>query len=139
MTWVPKGIFSGGVAIYPVSGGYYGFPYYPGTHIRIRTNDPGNTIDIFLRNYLGTSDFPVGVYFMIKNTQSLYENGEIHSYGICSFNGKEFITDSLRTGKIEILKSDRQNGIVSGRFEFNAYNSTENRIVTITEGRFDVK
>jgi len=138
-SWVPKGIFSGGVATYPVSGGYYGFPYYPGTHFRIRTSDPGNTIEIFLRNYSGSSDIPVGVYYLNKNTQSLYGNGEIHSYGICNFNGKEFITDSLRTGKIEIIKSDRQTGIVSGKFEFNAYNLIENKIITITNGRFDVK
>jgi Family of unknown function (DUF6252) len=137
--WVPKGISSGGGVLYPVSGGYYGFPFYPGTHFRIRTNDPGNTVEIFLRNYSGSFDIPVGVYYMNKNTQSLYGSGEIHSYGICNYNGKEFITDSLRTGKIEILKSDRQNGIVSGRFEFDAYNSLQNNVVKITEGRFDVK
>jgi hypothetical protein len=37
------------------------------------------------------------------------------------------------------LKSDSVNKIISGRFEFDGYNSTDGKVYKITEGRFDYK
>ena len=53
--WVPKGIFSGGVAVYPVDGGYYGNPFFSGVHILIQTNSLDGRIELFWRNYTGTN------------------------------------------------------------------------------------
>jgi hypothetical protein len=138
--WVPKGKFGGGVAIYPTSGGYYGDPFFPGRHILIKTNDPDSYINLFCRNYAGDGYIPPGKYNLDRSTQVFpFGYGEIHSYGHLNFNGKDYVTDSLHTGWIEILKSDTLKGIVSGRFEFTAYNPTDGKTYHITEGRFDYK
>ena len=50
-----------------------------------------------------------------------------------------FITDSLHNGWIEILKADSVSKVISGRFEFDAYNTADNKTIRITDGRFDVK
>ena len=49
------------------------------------------------------------------------------------------MTDSLHTGWIDILKSDSINLIISGKFEFTCYNSTDGKSYIITDGRFDYK
>src|SRR5215204_1252393 len=101
--WTPKGIFSGGVAIYPTQGGYFGYPLYPGYHILIRTHSTDGFIDLFCRNYTGSGYLGTGVYFLNKTTQRIsFGYGEIHNYGFYSVDGKEYFTDSLHTGKIEI-------------------------------------
>jgi hypothetical protein len=48
------------------------------------------------------------------------------------------MTDSLHNGWIEVLKADSVSKIVSGRFEFEAFNPAENKIIKITDGRFDI-
>jgi|GEM_PF-5017767 len=37
------------------------------------------------------------------------------------------------------MKADSVTKIVSGRFEFETYNASENKTIKITDGRFDVK
>lgn len=136
--WVPKGIFGGGVAIYPTQGGYYVDPIFPGVHILIRTHSTDGIIDLFCRNYAGSGHLKPGTYILNRTTQRIiFGYGQIHNYGFYNVNGKEYFTDSLHTGKIEILKSDSINKIISGRFEFDAYNASDGKTYKITEGRFD--
>ena len=139
VSWVPTGIFGGGVAIYPTRGGYYGDPFYPGVHILLKTYSQDGEIQLFCRNYSGIGYLKPGMYYFNKNTEPIVGYYEKHSYGLYSSNSKNYITDSLHTGWIEVLKSDSVNSIISGRFEFNAYNATENKVYKITEGRFDYK
>jgi hypothetical protein len=138
--WVPKGIFGGGVAIYPTSGGYYGTFNSPLIHIWIKTNDASSHINLYVWNYNSYYYVAPGKYFCNRNTSSLpFGYGEKHTYGTYWINNKEYITDSLHTGWIEIIKSDSINKIVSGLFEFDAYNATDGKVFKITDGRFDYK
>ena len=138
VAWVPKGIIDPGGITYPTGGGYYAVFNTPLIHIWIKTYNPGDYIDLFVRNYSNYNYLPPGKYLCEKNTSSLpFGYGEQHTYGTYKINGKEYITDSLHKGYIEILKSDSISKIISGRFEFEAYNSVDGKIYTITEGRFD--
>lgn len=51
----------------------------------------------------------------------------------------EYETDSLREGYLKIIYMDTINQIMSGVFEYSAWSSDCNRVVNITEGRFDVE
>jgi hypothetical protein len=136
--WIPKGIYNPGTGIqYPVSGGYYRDPFFPGTHILIQTNSPDGYIQLFWRNYVGNNSIPTGKYYFNKTTGDIaFGNGQIHSYGYYHTNGRNYFTDSLHTGWVEILKADT---VISGRFEFDGYNTSDGKVYRITEGRFDVK
>jgi len=144
LKWVPKGIISGSVVLNATEGGYWKRFPDPTKHVRIKTNSPDYNLDLYIRNYLDTGYLKPGIYHLNKNTQTLYGYGEIHSYGYIEINSrnifssnKEYITDSLHTGWVQVLKSDSINKIISGRFEFDAYNSSDGKIYKITEGRFD--
>jgi hypothetical protein len=54
-------------------------------------------------------------------------------------NGSNYVTHSLHTGRIEILKLETTIGIISGRCDFDAYSSSDRKTDKITEGRFDIK
>lgn len=138
--WVPKGITSGSGVIYPTSGGYYETAFFPGVHILIETNSSDGYIDFFCRNYTGYGYLNPGQYLVNKSTGDIHFGvGQIHSYGLYHTNGKTYITDSLHTGWIEIVKSDSINKIISGRFEFETYNASNGKTYKITEGRFDYR
>jgi hypothetical protein len=138
--WVPKGMINGTGIIYPTSGGFYGTAFFPGVHILLETNSPDGFIELFCRNYAGQGFIAPGKFFLNKLTGDIHFGvGQIHSYGYYRNNGYTYFTDSLHTGWIELLKSDSLNSIVSGRFEFDAYNATTNKVYHITEGRFDYK
>jgi hypothetical protein len=138
--WVPKGITNGGSITYPTSGGYFETAFFPGVHILIETSSSDGYIELFCRNYLGIGYLTPEKYILNKNTGDIhFGTGQIHNYGYYYTNGKAYFTDSLHNGWIEILKSDSVNKIISGRFEFDAYNSTDGKVYKITEGRFDYK
>lgn len=50
----------------------------------------------------------------------------------------EHETDSLHEGYLKIIYMDTINQIISGVFEYSAWSPACNRVVNITEGRFDV-
>jgi hypothetical protein len=140
VAWVPKGIYDPTGILYPTSGGYYQDPFFPGVHILLDTNSPDGYIELFCRNYSGSGYLTVGKYLFSKSTGDIkFGNGQIHSYGYFRTNGRTYFTDSLHTGWIDILKSDSVNKIISGRFEFDGYNSSDGKIFKITEGRFDYR
>ena len=137
--WMPKGRWSGLIFLYPTRGGYHIDPFYPNVQILLKTYDPQGEIELFCRNYSGSKYISPGRYYFNKKTQSINGYYEIHSYGLYYTNGKEYITDSLHNGWIDILKSDSINSIISGKFEFDAYNTADGKMYRITEGRFDYK
>ncbi|MBC7413096.1 MAG: hypothetical protein H7331_11670 [Bacteroidia bacterium] len=47
-----------------------------------------------------------------------------------------FDTDSIRTGILNIIQVDKTNKIVEGTFSFSAYNPVQNKIITVTDGKF---
>lgn len=51
--------------------------------------------------------------------------------------------EAERTGKLTITKLDKQNGILSGRFEFTLTQKTPklgcDLVIRVTQGRFDMK
>lgn len=138
--WVPKGITGPGGIIYPTSGGYFETAFFPGVHILIETNSSDGFIELFCRNYSGAGYLPPAKYFLNKNTGDIhFGTGQIHNYGYYYTSSKSYFTDSLHNGYIEILKSDSVNKIISGRFEFEGYNSSDGKVYKITEGRFDYR
>lgn len=139
--WLPQGHSDFGTGIYTPAtrGGYFQWSKYPGTHILIRADKNHESIEMFIRDYSGQGFIKAGKYFFNNKTSSMYYSNyweETHSYG--TFGGMT-ITDSLHTGWIEILKSDTINKIISGRFEFEVYNTNNNKTYKITDGRFDYK
>ena len=140
VSWVPKGIYNWAFIDYPTSGGYYAEYNSPLVHILISTNDPAGHVDLYINNYDSYNYLKPGIYLLNKKTSSLpFGYGIKHSYGTYWTNDKEYITDSLHTGWIELIKSDSINKIVSGRFAFDACNATNGKIYKITDGRFDYK
>ena len=138
--WTPKGDYNWAFIAYPTSGGYFAEYNRPLIHIWIETNDPGGEISLYIKNYDSYNYLRPGKYLLNKNTSSRpFGYGIYHSYGKYWVNGKEYITDSLHTGWIELIKSDSVNKIVSGRFAFDAYNAVDGKTYKITEGRFDYK
>lgn len=137
-SWIPKGFYSFAYIDYPTSGGYFQEYNLPLVHIWIKTNDPGGHIDLYIRNYDSYNYLKPGKYLLNKNTSTRpFGYGIYHSYGTYWVNGKKYITDSLHTGWIELIKSDSVNKIVSGRFAFDAHNATDAKTYKITDGRFD--
>jgi len=138
VSWIPKGINGWAFIQYPTSGGYYAEYNSRLVHIWIQTNDPGGHIDLYIKNYDSYNYLKPGRYLLNRNTSSRpFGYGTYLNYGAYWFNNKEYITDSLHTGWIELIKSDSVNKIVSGRFEFDAFNATDGKIYKVTDGRFD--
>ncbi len=138
--WIPRGTFYPSGFTYPVSGGYYLIFNSPLINIWMHTSDSRGYIDLFIKNNNSYNYLQPGKYLCNKKTSSLPPGyGEQHTYGMYYVNGKEYITDSLHTGVIEILKSDSVNKIISGRFEFDGYNADDGKTYHITDGRFDYK
>ena len=59
------------------------------------------------------------------------------SYGLFSENLSYYETFRESSGSVTINKFDRENGIISGEFNFSAKNDS-GKIVEVTQGRFDL-
>jgi hypothetical protein len=70
----------------------------------------------------------------VLTTQTSKSFGQFSGTGNCY----ALLTDSTFTGKLEILRLDSINAIVSGTFEMTFYNKGCDTI-RITDGRFDIK
>src|SRR5688572_23134744 len=53
-------------------------------------------------------------------------------------NGACYMTSSIHTGKIQFTRIDTLNRIVSGTFEFSAFDNNTGKTINVTDGRFDV-
>lgn len=81
-----------------------------------------------------------GVYPL--NTNVTHPNGT-SSYGYYVKRNitpqDEWVTSATQTGSVTISKIDDVNRVVSGTFQFNAGSLYNTGVLTVTEGRFDVK
>ena len=81
----------------------------------------------------------IGIYYLNSNSSIGSSGSFFNSLIDCLY-----ITDTLQIGKVEILKLDIPNKIISGTFEMNFYKSDiwgnpDCDTIYITDGRFDVK
>ncbi len=67
---------------------------------------------------------------------SIYPYGQ---YKIDYGGGPLYHTNAAHTGAINITRCDTVNRIYSGTFYFTAINDSTNKVVKVTDGRFDVK
>ncbi len=75
----------------------------------------------------------------INNYSIGYTNSYTPSGGYIDVNENNFWrTDSLRGGKVELLRFDSLNQIISGTFNFDCINKETGDVLKITEGRFDM-
>ena len=74
----------------------------------------------------------------IKQTTYLLNNiiGRGGTYKNSFTTDDRFDTDVLRTGQLIITRLDKIKKEIEGTFSFQAYNPVQNKIVTITEGKF---
>ena len=130
VSWTPKGHHDLGIGYWvpPTGGGLYQKYTNSKFGVYISANSLWTSIIIYLENN-GTSNYPLvrkynldeaGCFAGFRSTGGLY-------------------SDYIRSGWVELLKVDTVNSIVSGRFEFNAYNYATSMENKITEGRFDFK
>ena len=135
--WVPHG--TGGFGrIGPVSGGFF-YSANNRPDVWIRAYDDRTSIHIFLNNVTTT-----GEYLLNQNTQPLPPMTHPANYGAYFINGKTiddpdyaYMTSSKYTGKVIITRADTANWIVSGTFEFSAYDADSKQTIHVTKGRFD--
>jgi len=119
--WLPKGDF-------PVSGLHA--DYTGGGFVINATKyiNPGLE-DVAISIYPNSLQ-SVGTFFLnLSNAEARFTDSS------CDLNGIK--TDTSNVGKIEIIKFDTVNHIISGTFEFTVYNEACDTI-KITQGRFDV-
>ena len=130
VSWMPKGYHDLGIGYWvpPTGGGLYQEYTNSKFDVYISANSLWTSMVIYLKND-GSSNYPlvrkynlneVGCFAGFRSTGGLY-------------------SDYIRSGWVELIKVDTVNSIVSGRFEFDAYNYVNSTVNKITEGRFDFK
>lgn len=134
--WVPHG--GGGFSgIEPVNGGYqatYSFNTTSNNVFILAYNGKTN-INIYLR-----SVEKAGVYPLEFNTLDVTNQRNPFNYGYFQAeDGSEYLTNRECTGKVNVIKADTLNNIISGTFYFTAINKNTGEKVKITDGRFDIK
>ena len=132
--WVPDGggLFTG---IKPVEGGYQGnFDGFPYDNVWIRTaRKDGSGLDIYLRTANNS-----GVYLLNQTTQIRPTILVPQSYAYYHDGSGKYLTNNQYTGSVTITKADPIGGTIAGIFSFAAKDYSSGRIITVTEGRFDV-
>lgn len=101
--------------------------------IRARRSD-GSRFQIYLR-----SVSKPGVYTFGFNTGTAPGVISPYNYGYYDDGSVSYLTSDQHTGTVTITRADTLTGVVSGTFEFKAYNSQTKQTVTITDGRFDAR
>ena len=134
--WVANG--SGGFnGDKPVEGGYqdnYNDPKQIHNFWITASNRDGTTMDIYVRNVYKIGEYPLSFDTYTRPTVLFPENYII-------FNSKDgsYITTSQYTGKIIITKADTAISLISGTFEFTAFNRVSKKTIIVTNGRFDTR
>jgi len=128
------GGFSG---IEPVNGGYqatYSFNTTSNNVFILAYNGKTN-INIYLRSVEKT-----GIYPLNYNTFDVTNQQDPFNYGYYqSEDGSEYLTNTQYNGEVNIVRADTIHKIISGTFNFTAFNKSTGKIVKVTDGRFDVK
>ncbi len=133
--WVPQGF-----GIVPASNileARYAFNNSVFINARNFSSSPTETeFEISIQNITGP-----GTYLLNQNTGIYPSNTSSYGYFVRrKFSPiNHWITNNQYSGRVEITRYDVTNNIISGTFEFNAINmSNDPEPLTVTEGRFDV-
>ncbi|MEI7502468.1 MAG: DUF6252 family protein [Paludibacter sp.] len=102
------------------------YPSNPKYFLGVYTNRIVNKKDLFK---------DAAVRFSIVNVKDTGVFGV--NYGAVEFEGNYYYTDSINNGKIIITYVDSIKKIISGTFYFKAKDQYSDKIITITNGRFD--
>ena len=137
--WVPHGTGGFGGSE-PTSGGFF-YSANNRPDVWITAYDERTSIDIFLNNVTTTGEYTLNLDTRRKGQLLRPEN-----YGAYFINGKTstdtdyaYITSSKYTGKVIITRADTASQVVSGTFEFTAYDPDSKQTVRVTDGRFDIR
>jgi hypothetical protein len=141
--WIAEGFTDFGTALYvpPISGGLWPQGNSDKMNFYVVAQSPSLTrVELFIRNETTERFLKPGIYPLNKNTfvldfASSFNQHLVQDYGALNYT----TTDRTHTGWIEIIKLDSVNKIISGRFEFEIYNTSGNKTSKITDGRFDIK
>lgn len=134
--WVPHG--GGGFSgIEPVNGGYqktYSFNT-TSNNVFILAYDGKTNINIYLRS-VGKP----GLYSLKYNTLDITNQLDPYNYGYYqSDDGSEYLTNTENSGEVNVIRADTINNIISGTFNFSAFNRSTGKTANVTDGRFDIK
>lgn len=127
-----------------------GFGSFPANDI-LEARMSGSDIVINARNFASSpneTEFQLTIYNVTApgvyplNTTVSHPNG-IASYGYYVKRKMtpedEWLTSAIHTGSVTITRIDVVNRIVSGTFQFNAGSIYNAGVISVTEGRFDVR
>lgn len=78
-------------------------------------------------------------YLQTTGTYTLSLNRNYAIYELNYTPGPRYQTDANHTGTVNITRCDTINRIYSGTFSFTAIDKNTNKVVKVTDGRFDVK
>ena len=99
--------------------------------------------DIEGRNSCDTSITATHIYMKIYNlndTGKFIFGGTSNNYAkytkYVQVQGIEYKTDSIHTGTIKIAQFDFTSNKISGTFQFDAFNTDSNKVISIIEGEF---
>lgn len=127
-----------------------GFGSFPANDI-LEARMSGHDITINARNFSSSpneTEFQLTIYNVTAPGTYEFNSNVTHPNGAASYGyyvkrnitpQNEWLTSSTYTGRVIITRIDDVNRIVSGTFEFNAGSIYNSEVLTVTEGRFDVK
>lgn len=102
---------------------------------------PGDTISVNIYASQAQSSFAISIFdvpTLQVNKQYDLKNRKYYASYLNWSNSMSCQYDSIIDGSITLSKFDRTSNIISGTFEFTAYSTECDDVVTITEGRFDI-
>lgn len=116
-----------------IDGGFFNNFIDDTIRIWVRTHlSNGEEVDIYLTRALDAK------HDLNKNTSARGASFNPKNYGLYRNAAQiEFITSSVSTGSVTILKADTATGILAGTFEF-VCSDPKGNVVKITSGRFDI-
>jgi hypothetical protein len=100
----------------------------------ISASKGSNYVFIFLNPYLS-----VGKHDLRFNTYEYPIENSPENYGGVDLNAKHYITTSVDTGSVHIIRWDKKLKIIAGTFQYKAKNlAKRSETIEVTEGRFDL-
>ena len=136
--YAPIGYQGIGGWVLPAKGGYQGQLNNAPTrnNVIIFGNNEGARFNIYVRSVDKVGTYPLN---FDTNPGYLYpENYAVFYKRVNDFREDVFTTTSQVTGSVTFTRADTISKIVSGTFEFKAKNVVDGKIITITNGRFDL-
>ena len=130
-TWIPDG-GNGFMPAKPINGGFFKVSTSDNkSYIYIRTYNKNNeSVNFFIEGQT------TGTYLLNEDTG--FQPNQLYpkNYGYYDKNGTIYITSKKNVGKVVIDRADKNEGIISGSFEFIVGAGTST--ISITNGRFDI-